>query len=333
MVRKISALWLLFLVTPFLLYSSELGPPPKPLVLRGVTVIDATGAPPMPEMTVIILGNRISTIGKSSTVSLPQDAQVVEAEGKFLIPGLWDMHVHLFNHVTLSEPGEMYFPLLIANGVTSVRDMWTRLDDFPDVQEWRKQFAQGRPIPRIAAVGTMIDGAVPIWPEADTVANSEEARQTVNNLKKNGIDFVKVYWNLSREEYFAIAAESKKQNIPFGGHVPFAVSAVEASDSGQSSIEHLTEIFISCSAKEEELRKVDPKDWGLKHEKEILDTYDAAKCQQLFSHFVKNQTWQVPTLDFYQKLVLDEQQLLKDPRLKYIPSSTREDWESFIDLM
>jgi hypothetical protein len=332
-VRKTSALLLLFLVAPFLLYSSELGPPSKPLVLRGVTVIDATGAPPMPEMTVIILGNRISTIGKSSTVSLPQDAHVVDAEGKFLIPGLWDMHVHLFNHVTSSEPGDLYFPLLIANGVTSVRDMWTKLEDFPQVQEWRKQFAQGRPIPRIAAVGTMIDGADPIWPEADTVATSEEARQAVDRLKADGIDFVKVYWNLSREEYFAIADESKKLNIPFGGHVPFAVSAVEASDSGQSSIEHLTEILFCCSAKEEELRKVDPKDWGLKYEKEFLDTYDATKCQQLFSHFVKNQTWQVPTLDFYQKLVLDEQHFLKDPRLKYIPSSTREDWESFIDLM
>src|SRR5262249_7119637 len=82
-------------------------------------------------------------------------------------------------------------------------------------------------------------------------------------LKASGVDFVKVYWMLPRKAYFAIADESKKQNIPFAGHVPFSISAFEASDAGQRSIEHLTEILFTCSAREKEFRKLDQKNWGV----------------------------------------------------------------------
>ena len=305
----------------------------KSLAFVGVTVIDSTGAPATPDMTVLIEGNRITAIGRSETVSVPLGAVVVDATGKFLIPGLWDMHVHLFNHVHPGPPGASYFPLLIANGITGVRDMWTKFDDMAQVQKWRQEFAMGATIPRIVAAGILVDGVHPVWPEADTVATAEAARHMVDQVKAHEIDFVKVYWNLSRQAYFAIAAECRKQGISFAGHVPFSVSAGEASDSGQESIEHLTEVAFSCSVKEKALRKVPPKKWKTKYENEILSSYDEAKGQQLFSRFTKNKTWQVPTLVFYQRLALSETDLLSDDRLKYIPPTQREQWKSFLTMM
>lgn len=321
---------LLLLFAPLLVNA---GSEPDELVITHVTLIDATGAAPQSDMAVVMKGNRIVAITKSPQSETEKEAQVIDATGKYLIPGLWDMHVHLFNHVSPGPPGEYYFPMFVANGVTSVRDMWTKLGDVEQVQKWRKQSSDGDAVPRIVLAGTLVDGHDPVWPEADTVATAEEARNMVDKVKAGGADFVKVYWNLSRDEYFAIADECRKQGIPFAGHVPFAVSASEASDSGQRSIEHLTEISFACSAKEKEFRKVDPKKWGPKYEMEVLKSYDQKKCEDLFSRFVKNHTWQVPTLVIYHKLILKEADLLNDERLRYISASTREEWKSFFDLM
>ena len=90
---------------------------PRPLVITHVTVIDATGSLAMPDMTVVITGNRIANLGKTGKMRIPKGAQVIDGAGKFLIPGLWDMHMHL------SLTTEPTLPAFIANGVTSVRDM------------------------------------------------------------------------------------------------------------------------------------------------------------------------------------------------------------------
>jgi hypothetical protein len=132
---------------------------PQPLVFTHVTVIDATGAAAKPEMTIVIIGDRIITLGKSGKVAVPANALVVDATGKYLIPGLWDMHVHVFRNASQRPPNEYYFPLFIANGITGVRDMWTKLDKVAPVELWRKQFTQ-KPgtVPRLGAVGTIVDG-------------------------------------------------------------------------------------------------------------------------------------------------------------------------------
>jgi adenine deaminase len=301
------------------------------LIFVHVTVIDATGNPPKLDMTVLIRGNRIATIKKTDSSDSHENAQVIDATGKFLIPGLWDSHVHLFNHITLGPPNEYYFPLFVANGITSVRDMWVKIDEIQQVQKWRNAVEQNELIaPRIEAVGTMVDGENPIWENSDTVADAEEAREMVDKIKAAGIDFVKVYWNLSRDEFLSIADEAKKQKIPFEGHVPFAVRADDASDAGQASIEHLTEIPMTCSNDEEKLRAVDPEIWNVSYDQKLVNSYDSKKCSDLFAHFVKNGTWQCPTLVMYYKIAGNEADMRNDPRLKYIPANEREKWKSFI---
>ncbi|HEX6731809.1 MAG TPA: amidohydrolase family protein, partial [Pyrinomonadaceae bacterium] len=325
---------LLSLWLPVLLFAQpKQQPPPKSIVFTHVTVIDATGLPANPDMTVVITAKRITALGKTGAVRIPRDAVVLNATGKFLIPGLWDMHVHIFNQVSRRPPNAWYFPLFVANGITSVREMWTKSEDMSQVLEWRRQFAEGTFIlPRIAAVGTVVDGQPSTWPNTDTVTTPEEARRMVRKIKDVGVDFVKTYSNLSREAYFAIIDEARKQNIPFAGHVPFAVGADEASTAGQRSMEHLNQILETCSSKEQELLRVPAKDWTIAYEKLMVDTYDESKSRKLFSLLAENHTWQVPTLTQKQKhyFTADLRYFTESPRLKYVPADEQEMWKPYI---
>src|SRR6185503_13932947 len=191
-------------------------PETRPLALIHVTVIDATGSQPIPDQTVVIVAGRISEVGKPGKVRVPRGAQVVDATGKFLIPGLWDMHVHLAG--ASANPAwskDIVLPLYVAGGVTGVREMGS---DLKTAQQWRKEIAEGLIVgPRIVTPGPMINTRKSPQPELSAVQNESEARETVRSLKSRGADFVKVL-NLSRESYLALADEAKKQGLSFAGH-------------------------------------------------------------------------------------------------------------------
>lgn len=312
----------------------------RPLVFRNVTVIDIAGNQPQPNMTVVISGNRIIKIGK--TVKIPKNAEVIEADGKFLIPGLWDMHVHIFNQISRRPPNTWYFPLFIANGVTGVREMWTKPEDMSQIRRWREGVSEDSLIaPRVVAVGTLVDGkagslqtdpsaALP-GPTAGTVEKSDEAAVFVRKLKTAGVDFVKTYSNLSRESYFAIAHEARKQNFPFAGHVPFTVGADEASEAGQKTMEHLNQILETCSTKQKELFQTPAAEWSSRHNKLMLDTFDEEKCRRLFKILAKNKTFQIPTLtrERMHHFTGDLSFFTNDERLKFVPPDTLRSWKSF----
>jgi imidazolonepropionase-like amidohydrolase len=307
----------LFLMLPTLLLAQP--PASRTLVFTHVTVIDCTGAQPKPDQTVVVTGNHITAIGRSGRIKVPVEASVVDATGKFLIPGLWDMHVHWY--------GKDYLPLFIANGVTGVRQMW----GFPFHLQWRQEIENGTLTgPRMVIASPIVDGPNPIWPGSISVATAEAGRQAVRDVKKAGYDFVKVYNLLPREAYFAISDEAKKQNIPFAGHVPYAITAAEASDAGQRTIEHLDGILVACSTHEAEMRKItraSPPEEQRAASKTILDTYSETKARALFARFKKNHTWQCPTLVVNRALAyLDDPTLTSDPRLKYMPPTIREMW-------
>ena len=309
------------------------------LAISDVTVIDATGAPARPNMTVIVTGDRITNIGNTAEVVIPENAHVIEGKGKFLIPGLWDMHVHA---VIKSLP-ETYFPMFIANGVTGVRDMAA---DLELLKQLRKDIGGGRLLgPRLVG-GQMVDGPIPFWPQiAIPISDEASARQTVASAKDRGADFIKVYSLIPRPAYFALADEAKKRGITFAGHVPLSVSASEASDAGQKSIEHLEGIFLACSAVEPELRKnigeaiKDAKDaeqvktslLRVLNETEIraFETFSQEKAAALFTRFAKNGTWQAPTLVVARAgAFMDDSDFINDPRLKYVRRNIRDSWKN-----
>ncbi len=327
---------------PFVVSALLLGGPaqdsrPAPLVFTHVTVVDANDELPKPDMTVVVTGDRITALGKTGKVTVPKDAQVVDATGKYLIPGLWDMHVHLHGK-------EVLFPLFIANGVTGVRQMGG--GPHQQIDQWRKQITNQTLIgPRIVAAGQIVTGPKPAFPGALAVANVTEGRAAVTSLRQRGVDFLKVYSLLPRNAYFAIADEAKKQDLPFAGHIPASVSAAEVSDAGQRSIEHLSgsAVLLACSTRETELRQeaveaIVESDYSLSvithyllfgRFNQLLDTYSDKKAAALFARFAKNGTRQVPTLTGRRARAFErESHFINDPRLKYIPPSLKEEWEN-----
>ena len=301
----------------------------KALVFTHVTVIDATGAPAKPDMTVVVRGDRIEALGKTANLDTPENAHVVDATDKFLIPGLWDMHIH-----PLDEKD--YLALFIANGVTGVRVMRGE----PVHHKWRQEISSGKLIgPRMVIASPLLGGSNTTRGFV-VVSNEEEGRQVVRKVKKEGADFIKVYSYLPRDAYFAIADEAKKQGIPFAGHVPFSVSAAETSDAGQQSAEHYYFVLLACSTEgEEELKKkiketVDTDPFSLPHVRARIKiladiTYSEKKAVELFARFVKNSTWVCPTLIVWHGLSFrDEEDLANDPRLKYMPLSTKDSWKN-----
>ena len=291
-----------------------------PIAFTHVTVIDVTGGSARRDTTVVITGDRITAIGDSANLSVPADAKVIDATGKFLIPGLWDMHVHWYMRDT--------FTLFIANGVTGVRQMFGN----SDLLRWREQIANGSLLgPRMIVASPIIDGPRPIWPNSIAVSNEEEGRKAVRRVKQWGADFVKVYALLPRDAYFGIADEAKQQGITFVGHVPNSVSPGEASDAGQKSIEHLTGILIECSDKQTELReklvKADSPEARGRIQATALQTYDQKKAAELFARFAKNQTWQCPTLTVLRSgAYLGDEEFRRDGRLRYIPRLLQQGW-------
>ena len=304
---------------------------PRPLVFTHVTVIDMTGAPPSPDMTVVISGDRITELGKTGKVHAPEGAQVIDATGKFIIPGLWDMHVHWFH--------KDYLPLFVANGVTGIRIMW----GMPLHQQWRQEIERGVLLgPRMAIASAIVDGPKPIWPGSIAVGTDAEGRQAVIRSKQEGADFIKVYSRLTREGYFAIADEAKKQGIPFAGHVPETVSVAEASDAGQKSIEHFTSFMEACSTREEELRKGRAEAWATLPEGQafpsraslrplsrlMLDTFSPDKANALFARLARNHTWQCPTLTVLRNMAfIQDPAIHDDPRVKYMPHDIASGWD------
>jgi hypothetical protein len=173
--------------------------------------------------------------------------------------------------------------------------------------------------------------------DAQTMAVSTpaEARAAVDAVKKRGVDFVKILSNVPRDSYLAIADEAAKDKLRFVGHVPYAVSASQASAAGQRSIEHLSGVLFACSSKEAELRQqrldaLAKRDWTsfAAAGRQAMDTYDRSKAAALFLEFANNGTWQVPTLVWTRAQAnLDDPSLTADSRLKYVPSSVREEWD------
>jgi imidazolonepropionase-like amidohydrolase len=287
-----------------------------------VTVIDGTGARPKSDQTVLVTGERIVAVGKSRRVKLPEGARIVDGTGKFLIPGLWDMHVHGTGMIPHSSE------LCIANGVTGVRDMFTPM---PYIEAERKAIRNGKPGPRIVAAGRLVDGPKPVWPDSVSAKNAAEGRRAVHTVVQEGSDFIKVYSLLPRDAYFAIVEEAKRQGIVFAGHVPYAVSAAEASDAGQKSIEHLDGILLACSTREAELRHSDLA--SIRAEgapaliKTELETYDEKKADALFARFKRNRTWQCPTLTVLDNIAhLNDGSLTNDLRLRYLPTDMATEW-------
>jgi Amidohydrolase family len=308
-------------------YATEQTANPSAIAITHVTVIDATGAQPRADMTVVIRSDRVASVMPSRSGTIPTDATQVDGRGKFVIPGLWDMHTHVI------EMADIDFPVLLAYGVTGIRNMHN--SSLQQGTKLRTQVEGGEvPGPHISLSGPLVDGAS-YWPTAIKVTSAAEARQAVDTLKAGGADFVKVYTFLSRDAYFAIVEEARRQHISFVGHVPETVLVSEASEAGQRSIEHLDRVLLDCSSRAKALDERFNDAMALWSQPatetrgqtamigvnaEMIDTYDPTRCARLFQEFVHNNTWQVPTLvAHYTAAFPADARVRENPALAFIP--------------
>ena len=296
------------------------------LIIHDVTVIDTTGGPAKPHRTVIVHDGRIDAVeGSDAEVGVHSPGTQVDGTGKYLIPGLWDMHVHMVFGDWFPRAKQLTLPLFIANGITGVRDMGGELDV---LQQWRKEISAGALIgPRIVMSGPMLDGPQPRFPASIAIKTPDDGRRAVDDLKHRGVDFIKLQSLIPRDAVFAIADEAKKRDITFVGHVPDAVRASEASNIGQKSFEHLIGIFEGSSPLEDRFIK------GAKTESQFLSTYDPKLAEKLFALLAKNQTWQCPTLVWERGgNLIEVRDLAHDTRAQYVPAYWKEvTWKRFTD--
>ena len=307
------------------------------LLVQDVSVIDSTGAPPQPHVSVLIIGGHIKSISPVSHTPTPQRGQTtLDGRGKFLIAGLWDMHVHSLS----KNCSDHFLPLFIANGITGIRDMG---GDIPlsQVAQIKNEIVKGSRVgPEIFAAGPILEGEHPFWPFSIAVKNETDADRVVSSLVADKADFLKVYDTLSREAYLGIANRARQARIPFVGHVPNTIAPWEASQLGQKSIEHLWGIPNYVSTTPESLQTMkaaaddadDPgvaRDLYYKVNQTILATYDPKKADALFREFARNGTWQTPTLVVLRSYAsIHDPAHSKDPRLVYIPEDILKFWSS-----
>jgi hypothetical protein len=278
---------------------SRAAPPVTHVAIQDVAVVDVSASTVHPHMTVLIEGENIKIIGTAAAVHPPPGARIVNGTGKFLIPGLWDMHVHLWYR-------ENQLPVFLAFGVTGVQDMGS---DFERTSAWRAAIETGKAIgPHIVTAGPPVNGTPSDDEKLPTLVarTPAEARQAFDKLYDLDVDFIKVLSGLSRDSYFALAEQARHWHIRFEGHIPTSITAWEAIDAHQASLEHLFGVMKSVSTDDEALRFF----------------------EQCAIHDIRIS----PTLVLWQRMAhLTDLKLAADPRLKYVPESIRKSWPAFKD--
>ena len=212
------------------------------LIITNVEVVDTRQGLTSPNLTVVIKQGRVDSIAKHAMIASSHKTQVVNGSGKYLIPGLWDMHAHSAGGPAAPWDAKIILPLYIANGITGIRDMGGNLQM---LKQRKESIERGELVgPHMFISGPFLNGGKPY--EYSITANTpQEGRKPVDKLADEHVDFIKVLSERSRETYFAIAEEPRKQKLTFAGHVPESISASEASAAGQRSIEHLSGLSIA----------------------------------------------------------------------------------------
>ena len=299
------------------------------LAITNVGVIDVERGTVVPDRTVLIKANRIVDVGPASKARVAAGVRTLDGRNRYVMPGLWDMHAHI--HFSGRSP-EVEMPLFIAHGVTGARVMNAgRPSVLPTAQmilgmhrNWQARISAGTLVgPRLLALGSWVvngtSGITDSMPAFFNARTTSEGQQLARYFKEQGFDFIKIYNNVSREGYFGLAEEARRIGIPFAGHEPNRVSAIEISNAGQKSIEHSRIFLFNCWAGADSMQKGLLKSSQTARRRRMVDEYDPKVCAEVFRTFVKNGTWITPThgtrkMDAF----ADNSEYRNDPRRKYV---------------
>ncbi len=307
---------------------TDVQPVPRTIAITDVNVIDIEHGRVLGPRTVVIRGGRIAAVSEPQIAAIPPGALRVDGRGKFLIPGLVDMHVHLFNLSSRRPPNDWAFPLFVANGVTAVREMRSDAAGIAQIRQWHAARESGTLIaPRILAAGIVAHGQSP-----------EDAVRQVNAATEAGAGFIKVFSGVPEANWRAILSAAQARSLIVAGHVPAGVGVVTAATAGQRSNEHLLQVYEACTTTENDwlAARRDLRSDALeaardKQESAVLNTFDVAACKRTATALAATGQTQVPTL------VLDNEDAFAttgkpaaDPRWQSLRADERERWQRFI---
>ena len=305
------------------------------LAITNVNVVDVRTGQLRRGQTILIAGDRIARVDAASRIRT--NATTLDGSGKYVIPGLWDMHAHL----TLSgKPTEIEMPLFIANGVTGVRVMnadcrvrtTVPMNCLESHREWQTRIDAGELLgPRLVSLGSWpVNGPAGVpdsLPAFFRNTTAEHGRDLARYFKERGVDFIKVYNGISRDAYFALAAEARTLGLPFAGHEPAGVSAIEISNAGQRSLEHSRIFLFNCYAGADSVRRNLLRLSGTARMRRMVDEFDPRLCADVFRTFARNRTWITPThVTRRMDAFAHDSTYRTDARMKYIPQFQRFRW-------
>jgi imidazolonepropionase-like amidohydrolase len=297
------------------------------LAITDVSIVDVARGQTLGPRTVLVAAGHIVAIfeaGSPARDAIPASAARLDGRGRFLIPGLIDLHVHLFNGGA-RPPNAWALPLFVAHGVTAVREMATRPAALAQLARWRAAAARGTLVaPRILAAGVPLRAGTP----------AEAARQ-VDEAAAAGADFLKVFSDLSERSWRAALLAAHRRGLPVLGHVPAGVSLLAAAAAGQRGDEHLTQAFEACTVGEarwlegrrglsgEALIRRRDGDEAL-----VLDAFDQAACERVAAALAAAPPVpvQVPTLILPFVEAQPARALDDDPRWRTLPPDERARW-------
>lgn len=303
------------------------------IAIENVAVVDVVRGEIVEPRTVLIVEGRVAAMGEPDAVSIPAGAVRVDGRGCYLMPGLVDMHVHLFNDASRRPPNDWAFPLFVANGVTGIREMRTEASSMATVEGWRTKAARGEIIaPRVLAAGLAVSGEN----APDTgAATGTAARRQVREAKAAGADFLKIFSGVREPQYRAIIDEARALHMPVCGHIPSEVSLLEGASAGQRSNEHLTQVYEACSDKEKHwfdarkgLERIELEKLRERQEREVLESFDQSACDSSAADLAWTNQVQVPTLTLaYFESRGTPKNFRDDPRWRYLRADEQARWE------
>jgi imidazolonepropionase-like amidohydrolase len=273
------------------------------LVITNANVVDVAAGKIIPHQLLAISGETVKAVDDTKAIAKYKAEKYYDAAGKYVMPGLWDMHIHLRGGDTTIEANKALLPLFLAYGVTTVRECGG--DITPSVLEWRKQTASGELAgPRIFTAGPKLDGPNAVWAGSIPVTNPAQVTNALDSLQKLHVDFVKIYDSkISGDAYLEIVRQAKQRGMKVTGHMPFTVELKEAASLGMDGSEHLYYIFKACSSKEDSITQVirerehSDRPIGLFGALPALyNSFDSAKAAQLFKFLAAKHFNITPTL-------------------------------------
>lgn len=315
------------------------------VIIRNITTIDAVNGL-QENQAVVITDGKIAEVASSDSIRFDDESnEVINGSGKFLIPGLWDAHVH-FSYIEELAPS--MFDLFLVYGITSVRDTGGRIEF---VKQWKDLAVQNpAEAPRVMIAGPLLDGMPNVYdgsspgrPPLSVGLNSvEEVTRQINELDSIGVDLLKAYEILTPEQFAQVMQLAGEKGLKVTGHVPLSMNAVTASNAGLNSMEHMRNLEVSMASNWEELREQrlqmlaeGQDDPGGVLRSRIHDAqretairnYDEERANEVLRVLADNQTWQIPTLALNTRTA---EKFYADPEWQetftLLPGSIEQEW-------